>query len=77
MSQSIVISNHVLETIKSLPTDAREVITNALATDLFLGRNPDDTLSPFHAMIYSVIRYYVRRDSERAGNAGLAKHPRW
>ena len=68
MLQSIVISNHVLETIKSLPLGEREMITNALAADLFLGKNPDDVLSPFHAMVYSVIRYYVRRDSERAGS---------
>ncbi len=71
MLQSIVISNHVLETIKSLPMGEREMITNALVADLFLGKNPDDVLSPFHAMVYSVIRYYVRRDSERANSQGI------
>lgn len=71
MLQSIVISNHVLETIKSLPLGEQEVITNALAADLFLGKNPDDVLSPFHAMVYSMIRDYVRRDSERAGRSDV------
>ncbi len=70
MSDSIIISKHVLETIKSLPGKEREVIAKALASDLLLGDDPVESLSSFQAMIYSVIRYYVKRDTERMA-AGL------
>lgn len=71
MSSSIVISKHVIETIKSLPAEDRNVISNALAAELLLGEDPEKTMAPFQAMVYSMIRYYVKRDTERSA-AGMA-----
>jgi len=65
MSQQFVISSHVVDTIKALPREEREAVSRALACELFSGGDPDSFLTPFQAMIYSVIRYYVKRDSER------------
>ncbi|MCM1349096.1 MAG: hypothetical protein NC338_06740 [Firmicutes bacterium] len=70
MLQSIIISSRVQQTIKSLPESERAAITQALTADLILGQSVETLLSPFQAMLYSVIRYYVKRDSERKA-AGL------
>lgn len=65
MDKSIIISSHVVDTIKSLPESERAAIANALASELILGADPDAMLSPFQAMLYSIIRFYVKRDTER------------
>ena len=66
MDTSIIISSHVVDTIKSLPESERAAIATALASELILGNDPDEMLSPFQAMLYSIIRYYVKRDTERS-----------
>ena len=43
----------------------RKVIANALVSDIILGDDPKDTLSPMHEMLYSIIRFYVKQDSMR------------
>ncbi len=65
MNSSIIISSRVLETIKSLPEAERRPIANALSAELLLGADPDESLTSFQSMLYSVIRFYVKRDSER------------
>ena len=65
MSQRYVISDHVIETIKALPAEEREAVSRALALELFAGGDPESVLTPFQAMLYSVIRYHVKRDSDR------------
>lgn len=63
MNSSLVISQHVMNTIRALPQEEREIISNALAREFLLGIDPESDLSPFQAMLYSVIRYYVKRDN--------------
>lgn len=74
MSQPFVISSRVLETINALPSEERVIISNALAGELLLGNNPVESLSPFHAMIYSMIRYYVKKDSDSMAEEGCASN---
>lgn len=75
MSQRFVISDHVIETIKALPTEEREAVSRALALELFAGGNPEEILTPFQAMLYSVIRYHVKRDTERAKGGLFSQRP--
>lgn len=71
-NSSIIISEHVVNSVKSLPETDRKAIASALAEELLLGQCPDDKLTPFQAMLYSIIHYYVRRDTERASAARVA-----
>ncbi|MCM1484205.1 MAG: hypothetical protein NC043_07700 [Muribaculaceae bacterium] len=66
MSTTIVFSERVLSTINALPTSERSAISSALTAEFILGRNPDDCLSPLQAILYTMIRSYVKRDM---GNA--------
>lgn len=65
-SSSIVISQHVINSVKGLPESDRHAVATALAEEILLGKNPDDTLSPFQSMLYSIIQFYVKRDTEKA-----------
>lgn len=65
MSSQIILSTRVIDTINALPSAEREAISSALTAELFMGEDPSDRLTPFQAVIYSAIRYYVKRDSER------------
>ncbi len=65
MESAMIITPHVVNTIKSLPESERKAIADALASELLLGSDPDEMLTPFQAMLYSIIRYYVKRDTER------------
>lgn len=62
MNQAIIITPHVINTIKSLPERERSAITNALAEEMILGGS-DTVLSPYQRMLYSIIRFYVERDT--------------
>lgn len=63
MDASILISNHVINTINSLPQEERHAIAQALVSEMILGDASE--LPPVQEMLYSVIRFYVRRDSTR------------
>lgn len=65
MGSAIVITPNVINTINSLPVDERLAITAALAGELFLGKEAASTLTPVQAMIFSMIKDYVSRDTER------------
>lgn len=65
MNGNIVISQHFINTIQALPESERTSITQALACDLILGQDPCEMLSPFQSMLYSIIRYYVKKDTQR------------
>lgn len=69
----VVISSHVIESIKSLPETDRRAVAIALANEMLLGLNPDDSLTPFQAMLYSIIQFHVRRDSARSMEAMRVK----
>lgn len=63
MNQSVYFSPRVINTLKSLPENEREVITSALASEFILGVVPsDDSLTPFQNILYTMIRSYVERD---------------
>ena len=66
MTSPFVISSRVIETVKSLPDEERRIISSALAEELLCGEDPVKKMSPLQAMLYSVVRYYVKRDSERS-----------
>lgn len=73
MSHSFVISNRVIKTINALPEEERKVISDALASELLFGEEPMSGMSSLQAMIYSVVRYYIRRDTERACGDGASR----
>lgn len=62
---AMVITPHVVDTINSLPAGERGAISAALAMEFILGADPTDSLTPFQAMVYSMIRSYVVRDTRR------------
>lgn len=66
---SVILSSHVINTIKALSETDRKAIALAIAEDFVLGGNPEDSLSPFQAMLYTIISYYVKRDSVRGADA--------
>ncbi len=63
MNEAILITPHVIDTIKSLPSEERIAIATALTGELILGRDPSKNLSPLQEMIYSIIRFYVKQDT--------------
>ena len=65
MDNSIVISSHGINTINALPIEERNAIAQALASEMILGTDSCNSLSPIQEMLYSVIRFYVKRDSIR------------
>ncbi|MCM1521269.1 MAG: hypothetical protein NC039_01290 [Muribaculaceae bacterium] len=65
-----VISPRVVNTINSLPAEDRGPISRALSMDLILGESPEKTLTPVQCMVYAMIRFYVRQDTERSGRIG-------
>lgn len=65
MKPSVIISQHVINTVKSLPEADRRAIAEALAAEIILDENPDSRLTPFQAMLYTMIKFYVDRDTNR------------
>lgn len=66
MNKSIIISQHVLNSLNSLPEEERIAIAGALAGELLLGGKVSDELTPMQMVVYNIIRDYIRRDSFRA-----------
>ncbi|MCM1028582.1 MAG: hypothetical protein NC342_03545 [Pseudoflavonifractor sp.] len=64
---AMVITPHVASTISSLPADEQLAISSALAREFILGLDPEEALTPFQVMVYSMIRSYVCRDTRRMG----------
>ncbi|MCM1292763.1 MAG: hypothetical protein NC111_02320 [Bacteroides sp.] len=65
VTNPVLISKHVINSINALPEEDRGAIAIALVEEMVLGNNPDDKLSPFQAMLYSMIRFYVKKDSHK------------
>lgn len=65
MENSILFSSRVIDTIKSLPVVEREAIAFALVSELILDKDPDDSLNNFQSVLYSMVRFYVKHDTER------------
>ena len=66
MDASVVFSGHVINSVKALPESDRRAIANALAGEFLLGLNPDDELTPFQSMLYTIMQFHIKRDSTRA-----------
>ncbi len=70
MQQSIVFSNHVINTIKALPIDERRSVVNALTSEIFMDESSEShELSPMEEMICTIIRFYVKQDSMKLMNS--------
>lgn len=65
MGTTFIITPHVINTINSLPVEERIAITAALAGEMILGTDSTSSLTPVQEIIFSMIRQYVRRDTER------------
>lgn len=74
MGTTFVISPRVINTINSLPVEERLAVTSALAAELILGAESagDASLTPMQEVIYSMIKMYVRRDTERMQRCGFS-----
>lgn len=66
MNPGFTISQHVINTINALPVAERTAVASALTCEFMLGEDPTRSLSPLQNMLYTIIRYYVVRDRERA-----------
>ncbi len=66
MNASVVFSSHVINSVKALPESDRRAIANALAGEFLLGLDPDEELTPFQSMLYTIMQFYIKRDSNRA-----------
>lgn len=62
MNGNIIISKRVIDTINALPFNEKKAITKALACELILGEDAAAELTPIQSMLYSIIKYYVRKD---------------
>lgn len=60
-----IISSRVIDTINRLPANDRRSIERALHAELLHGIPPEQSLTPLQCMIYAMIRFYVRQDTER------------
>ncbi len=61
MNHNIVFTPHVINTLRALPVNERLNIASALA-----GAEIND-LEPIETMIYSILRFYIKQDSNRLG----------
>ncbi|MBQ7042245.1 MAG: hypothetical protein IJN66_06015 [Muribaculaceae bacterium] len=61
----ILITPHVINTIKSLPLDEQTAITGALVEELILDSHSKKALSPVQEMLYSIIKFYIKQDSTK------------
>ncbi|MCC8037133.1 MAG: hypothetical protein LIP02_03220 [Bacteroidales bacterium] len=69
MEKPIILSERVINTLKSLAPQQRKAIAWALMDDIVLGEGTGN-LSPLNAMLYAMIAHYVRQDSSRMNNEG-------
>lgn len=69
MNQAIVLTPHVINTINSLPEEERVAVASAFVSEMIMGVNPDESLSPLQKMLYSVIKLYVQQDSIKLSTA--------
>ncbi len=68
MNNSVYFSSRVIDTVKALPESERSAISAALASEYILGVNPDDHLTPYQSILYTMIRAYVERDMLKRSN---------
>lgn len=62
MKSSVLFPDSVLNRVKYLPDADRRAIFDAFEGEMLYNRNPNDTLSPFQAMLYSFVKFYINRE---------------
>lgn len=62
MKSSVLFPDSVLNRVKYLPDADRRAIFDAFEGEMRYNRNPNDTLSPFQAMLYSFVKFYINRE---------------
>lgn len=69
MNNTLIFTDRVLRTIRTLPTEERIVLANAIARDIILGAELAEELpmTPVASMIYPIIRFDIEHDSLRLG----------
>lgn len=63
---NIILTPRLLQTVRALPPNEREIISNALTREFILGEDPQPSLTPVQGIMYAMIRFYVKQD-QRAG----------
>ncbi len=63
--EPILITPHVINTIKSLPLDEQTAITGALVEEFILYSHSKKSLSPVQEMLFSIIKFYIKQDSSK------------
>lgn len=63
MNNSIVLSQNVLNTIKSLPMEQQFSIVSAIAGEMIFGATVKDELNDEEKRLYAIIKTNVCRDS--------------
>ncbi|MDE5555619.1 MAG: hypothetical protein K2J10_10620 [Muribaculaceae bacterium] len=63
MNNSIVLSQNVLNTIKSLPREQQFSIVSAIAGEMIFGAKVKDELNDEEKRLYAIIKSDVCRDS--------------
>lgn len=64
MNQSIVLSQNVLNTIKSLPIEQQYSIVSATAGEMIFGAVVGNELTAEERRLYAIIKTYVKQDSQ-------------
>ena len=62
---NILFSRQVVKTLRELPENKREKVTQAIIADFILGQNSAEELPEFEYLIYSMIAENIKRDSYR------------
>jgi hypothetical protein len=72
MNGTIVFSPKVINKIQGFPEEERIAIASALAKEFILGITSENDLTPVEGMLLSMLRFYVKQDTERY-NAAMQK----
>lgn len=62
---AIVITPNVINTLRALPYEERLAVASALAGEMLLGAGVATDLAPEEDLVYTILRNYVHRASER------------
>lgn len=69
MKSTVVFTPNVINTLNALPENERLSIACALVGEMIFGQDAMGALNSVEKMLYTMIRYNVRQDSERFSSA--------
>lgn len=67
MKTALVITPRVIQTINSLPEEERLAVATAFVGEMVLGADINEQLTPMQAVIFSIIKSYVKSDCAKLG----------